>query len=47
MTHTLPKATAPHPLDPFIQRLLSAEALLPDSDTNVLEVVGILKSYGV
>lgn len=47
MTNTLPKATAPHPLDPFIQRLLTAEALLPDSDTNVLEVVGILKSYGV
>ena len=47
MTNTLPKATTLHPLDPFIQRLLSAEALLPDSDTNVLEVVGILKSYGV
>jgi CO2 hydration protein len=36
-----------HPLEPFIQQLLSAEALLPDSETNVLEVVGILKSYGV
>jgi CO2 hydration protein len=46
MTQTLP-LTAPHPLEPFIQRLLRADALLPDSRTNVLEVVGILKSYGV
>ncbi|MGF1567206.1 MAG: CO2 hydration protein [Nodosilinea sp.] len=48
MTNTLPKfaSAAPHPLEPFIQRLLAADALLPDSDTNVLEVVGILKSYG-
>ncbi|MBU6229116.1 MAG: CO2 hydration protein [Cyanobacteria bacterium REEB459] len=36
-----------HPLEPFIQSLLSAQALLPDSETNLLEVVGILKSYGV
>ena len=27
--------------------LLNAEALLPDTETNLLEVVGILKSYGV
>jgi CO2 hydration protein len=49
MTNTLPAmpAIAPHPLEPFIQRLLNAESLLPDSDSNVLEVVGILKSYGV
>ncbi|PSN13821.1 carbon dioxide transporter [filamentous cyanobacterium CCT1] len=48
MTKTLPLATASvHPLEPFIQKLLGAEALLPDSKTNVLEVVGILKSYGV
>jgi CO2 hydration protein len=47
MTHTLPKPASVHPLEPFIDRLLSADALLPDSDTNVLEVVGILKSYGV
>ncbi|MFM7470119.1 MAG: CO2 hydration protein [Nodosilinea sp. LVE1205-7] len=39
--------TTPHPLEPFIRRLLSAQALLPDSETNLLEVVGILKSYGV
>ena len=48
MTKTLPLATATsHPLEPFIQKLLGAEALLPDTETNVLEVVGILKSYGV
>ncbi|QQE65592.1 carbon dioxide transporter [Leptolyngbya sp. BL0902] len=47
MTHTLPKPASVHPLEPFIDRLLSADALLPHSDTNVLEVVGILKSYGV
>ncbi|MEB3289183.1 MAG: CO2 hydration protein [Leptolyngbya sp.] len=47
MTQTLPKPESVHPLDPFIDRLLSADALLPDSKTNVLEVVGILKSYGV
>ncbi|WOD40862.1 CO2 hydration protein [Nodosilinea sp. E11] len=46
MTHTL-TAPATHPQEPFIQRLLNAEALLPDSPSNVLEVVGILKSYGV
>ncbi|MFM7323695.1 MAG: CO2 hydration protein [Nodosilinea sp.] len=37
----------PHPLQPFIQRLLAREALLPDTETNLMEVVGILKSYGV
>ncbi|MBD2427233.1 CO2 hydration protein [Phormidium sp. FACHB-1136] len=47
MTNTLPKPASVHPLEPFIDRLLSADALLPDSETNVLEVVGILKSYGV
>lgn len=47
MTNTLPRPASVHPLDPFIDRLLSAEALLPDSASNVLEVVGILKSYGV
>ncbi len=46
MTNTLTAPTT-HPLEPFIDRLLNAEALLPDSETNVLEVVGILKSYGV
>ncbi|HEY9888532.1 MAG TPA: CO2 hydration protein [Candidatus Obscuribacterales bacterium] len=48
MTHTLSPLTTPeHPLQPFIDRLLRAEALLPDTPTNLLEVVGILKSYGV
>ena len=48
MTNTLsPNPTTAHPLQPFIERLLSAEALLPDTETNLLEVVGILKSYGV
>jgi CO2 hydration protein len=50
MTNTLPQPTTSsliHPLEPFIQRLLDAESLLPDSSDNVLEVVGILKSYGV
>jgi hypothetical protein len=48
MTNTLsPQSVTDHPLQPFIERLLNAEALLPDTETNVLEVVGILKSYGV
>ncbi len=38
---------ADHPLQPYIERLLRAEALLPDTATNLMEVVGILKSYGV
>ncbi|AFY73973.1 CO2 hydration protein [Synechococcus sp. PCC 7502] len=37
----------PHPLEPFIKRLKSGQALLPDSKNNLMEVVGILKSYGV
>lgn len=36
-----------HPLAAYIQRLQAGEALLADSPENVLEVVGILKSYGV
>ena len=44
MTQTLPKPASVHPLEPFIDRLLSADALLPHSETNVLEVVGLLKS---
>ncbi len=48
MTNTLsPQLAIDHPLQPFIERLLNAEALLPDTETNLLEVVGILKSYGV
>ncbi|PSN18420.1 carbon dioxide transporter [filamentous cyanobacterium CCP5] len=48
MTNTLPKPRATeHPLESFVHRLLNGQALLTDSETNVLEVVGILKSYGV
>lgn len=36
-----------HPLAEYIYRLESGEALLKDSPENVLEVVGILKSYGI
>ena len=36
-----------HPLAEYIQRLESGDALLKDSPENVMEVVGILKSYGV
>lgn len=48
MTHTLPK-TPPteHPLQAYIERLLRAEAMVPDDETNLMQVVGILKSYGV
>ncbi|OUL30132.1 carbon dioxide transporter [Nostoc sp. RF31YmG] len=35
------------PLAEYIKRLQTGEALLADSPQNVLEVVGILKSYGV
>ncbi len=35
------------PLAEYIERLQKGGALLPDSPENVLEVVGILKSYGV
>lgn len=36
-----------HPLTLYINRLKSGGALLPDTPENLLEVVGILKSYGV
>ncbi len=36
-----------HPLADYINRLESGQALLQDSPQNVIEVVGILKSYGV
>ncbi|MCU0526843.1 MAG: CO2 hydration protein [Elainella sp. Prado103] len=40
-------ATPPtHPLAPIIDRLEQGGALLPESAENVVEVVGILKSYG-
>lgn len=36
-----------HILAEYIERLEAGEALLPNSPENVMEVVGILKSYGV
>ena len=42
---TLPPSK--HPLASMIEHLQSGGALLPDSRSNVLEVVGILKSYGI
>lgn len=44
-THIL-KPTS-HPLLVYIERLKAGGALLPDTQENVLEVVGILKSYGI
>ena len=41
---TLPASN--HPLAEIIYRIERGEALLPDAPDNVLEVVGILKSYG-
>lgn len=42
---TTPKSS--HPLAAYIERLKTGEALLRDSKENVLDVVGILKSYGI
>jgi CO2 hydration protein len=36
-----------HPLAAYIERLKTGSALLKDSKENVLDVVGILKSYGI
>jgi len=36
-----------HPLADYVHRLESGQVLLEDSKSNLLEVVGILKSYGV
>ncbi|MBD6619216.1 CO2 hydration protein [Komarekiella sp. 'clone 1'] len=41
------KKPANNPLAEYIERLQKGEALVPDSPENVLEVVGILKSYGI
>ncbi|MEB3342429.1 CO2 hydration protein [Okeania sp.] len=46
MTNTILKSQK-HPLSEYINRLKSGQALLKDSPENVLEVVGILKSYGI
>jgi CO2 hydration protein len=42
-----PLEASKHPLASYIHRLESGDALLKDSPGNVVEVVGILKSYGV
>ncbi|WP_414526449.1 CO2 hydration protein [Nodularia chucula] len=44
---TKSKKPAHHPLAEYIDRLLNGGTLLPDSPENVMEVVGILKSYGI
>ena len=41
------KKSRNHPLEAYIQRLMAGDALLPETPDNVLEVVGILKSYGI
>ncbi|NEQ37143.1 MAG: CO2 hydration protein [Okeania sp. SIO3I5] len=46
MTNTILKCPT-HPLSAYINRLKSGQALLKDNPENVLEVVGILKSYGI
>ncbi|NEP87938.1 MAG: CO2 hydration protein [Okeania sp. SIO2C2] len=46
MTNTILKCKN-HPLSVYINRLKSGQALLKDTPENVLEVVGILKSYGI
>ncbi|PPT09054.1 Low-affinity CO2 hydration protein CphX [Geitlerinema sp. FC II] len=42
-----PLAPSSHPLAEYVHRLESGQALLKDTPENVVEVVGILKSYGV
>ncbi|MGD1714050.1 CO2 hydration protein [Dapis sp. BLCC M172] len=46
MTNTVLKSQK-HPLSEYINCLKSGQALLKDTPENVLEVVGILKSYGI
>ena len=47
MVITTAKATKTHLIEEYIHRLETGEALLNDSPQNLMEVVGILKSYGV
>lgn len=44
---TTPLQPSKHPLAKYIHRLESGKALLKNSPDNLIEVVGILKSYGV
>lgn len=46
MTTTILKPSS-HPLAAYIELLESGKALLPESDENVVEVVGVLKSYAI
>lgn len=46
MTQTSLKGST-HPLSEYIERLENGQALLEDTAENLIEVVGILKSYGV
>jgi len=47
MTRTITLPPSTHPLAEIIERVERGGALLPESEENVLEVVGILKSYGI
>jgi CO2 hydration protein len=42
-----PLKTSTYPLATYIDRLKTGGALLPDTQENLIEVVGILKSYGI
>ena len=44
---TATRIAKPHPLKAYIDRLQAGGTLLPDTPDNTMEVVGILKSYGV
>jgi CO2 hydration protein len=44
---SLTQQSSTHPLADIIHHLESGGALLPDSPDNVLEVIGVLKSYGI
>ncbi len=41
------RSKSSHPLADIVERIESGGALLPESSTNLLEVVGVLKSYGI
>ncbi|MEO1148269.1 MAG: CO2 hydration protein [Cyanobacteria bacterium J06638_22] len=47
MVQLSPPPPVPSTLAPILERLESGGALLPDTSDNLVEVVGILKSYGV
>ena len=47
MVTTTKNKSTKHPLVEYIEKLLSGDALLPDTPENLIEVVGVLHSYGV